>query len=166
MLTLLEQALQELPALFASADGWHGMHIDYLPPHVDRVWRPWRECRLSIHRIYPIAPGGTAFLHPHPWPSAMKILAGRYEMALGYGPGIVAPPVAAQLVMTAGTSYAMTDRDTWHDVRPLGGPVITVMLSGVPWQREMPEEPAVMQRPLAPAELSALLATAMSLVGS
>lgn len=161
---LLERALHELPALLASTEGWHGMHIDYLPPHVDRAWRPWRECRLSIHRIYPVAQGGSAFLHPHPWPSAMKILDGRYEMALGYGAGIVTPPVAAQLVMTAGASYAMTDRDAWHDVRPIAGPAITVMLSGVPWNREMPAEPEVTQRPLAPEVLAALLATARSLL--
>ncbi|MFN0246029.1 MAG: hypothetical protein ACKV2T_03920 [Kofleriaceae bacterium] len=160
MMTLLEHALDELPALLASTEGWRGMHIDYLPPHVDRAWRPWRECRLAIHRIHPIAAGGTAFLHPHPWPSAMAILDGSYEMSLGHGAGVVAPPIAAQLVMGPGTRYAMTDRDAWHDVRPVSGPVISVMLSGPPWEREMPAEPEVTQRPLTSEELGALLAEA------
>jgi hypothetical protein len=164
MLNLLEQALRELPALLASTQDWHGMHIDYLLPHVDRAWRPWRDCRLSIHRIYPLATEDTVYLHPHPWPSAMHILDGRYEMAIGYGPGLVAPPIAARLVMTACASYAMTERDAWHDVRPVGGPVISVMLSGVPWHREMPVETHAAQRPLAATELELLLSTARALL--
>lgn len=159
MLELLDIALAELPALLTSPHGWTGIRIDYHPPFVDRVWRPWRNCRLSIHRIHPCAPEDALF-HPHPWPSAMRILAGRYAMNLGYGEGIVAPPVCARAIMIAGASYEMTDRDAWHDVRPLGGPVLTVMLSGTPWQREMPVEPAVSQRALSPEAIVELLAAA------
>ena len=160
---LLDLALAELPALLASSDGWRGLRIDYHEPFVDRAWRPWRECRLSIHRIHPCAVG-EALLHPHPWPSAMQVLAGRYEMAIGYGKGIAAPPIAARVLATAGTRYSMTDPDAWHDVRPLDGPVITVMLSGPPWQRAMPVEPASPQRPLPPEALDELLATARRLL--
>ena len=157
MLDLLDIVLAELPTLVASPQGWTGMRIDYHPPFVDRVWRPWRNCRLSIHRIHPCAPEDALF-HPHPWPSAMRILAGRYAMDLGYGAGIAAPPVAARVIATAGTSYEMTDRDAWHAVRPLGGPAVTVMLSGPPWQRAMPVEPAVPQRALSPETIAELLA--------
>ena len=156
MLDLLDIALAELPSLLASSEGWSGMRIDYHPPFVDRAWRPWRDGRLSIHRIHPCAPADALF-HPHPWPSAMRILAGRYAMNLGYGAGIVPPPVAARVIVTAGTSYEMTDRDAWHDVRPLDGPVLTIMLSGTPWQRAMPVEPVVPQRALTPDGLAALL---------
>lgn len=162
MLNLLEQAIAELPALL-DQDGWIGMRIDYHAPFVDRVWRRWRDCRISIHRIHPCEPG-TALMHPHPWPSAMRILAGAYEMVLGYGPGVVSPPIAARFVVRAGSSYAMTDRDAWHDVRPVGGPAITVMLSGVPWQRDMPIEPQAPQSPLSTEEIAELLAMARALV--
>jgi hypothetical protein len=159
MLERLETVLAELPTLLASSEGWRGMRIDYHEPHVDRAWRPWHDCRLSIHRIHPCTQGA-ALLHPHPWPSAMQILAGRYEMSLGYAAGITAPPIAARFVLPAGTVYAMTDRDAWHDVRPLAEPVITVMLSGPPWDRAMPVEPEMPQGPLSPTELAELLATA------
>ena len=158
MIELLNEALAELPDLFA-ADGWHGMRIAYHPPQVDRAWRQWRHCRLSIHRIYPCKPG-TALLHPHPWPSAMRVLTGRYAMVIGYGAGLEPPRVAANFVLPAGATYAMTDRDTWHDVRPLDGPVLTVMLSGRPWDRAMPLEPDGPQPLLTGTELTALLVDA------
>jgi hypothetical protein len=156
---LLEAAVAELPALLASPEGWQGMHIDYERPHVDRAWRPWRgEYRISIHRIHPCAPG-EAMLHPHPWPSAIKILAGSYAMNVGHGTGLALPPITARLVLAAGSSYTMTDKDAWHDVTP-SEPVLSVMVSGPPWGREMPIVPARPQSPLSPAALAELLASA------
>lgn len=165
MLNLLDLVLAELPDLLASPDDWRGMRIAYHPPQVDRAWRPWRDCRLSIHRIHPCAPG-TALLHPHPWPSAMRVLAGRYAMVLGYGAGLATPPIAAEFVLPAGATYTMTDPDTWHDVRPLDAPVLTVMLSGPPWGRAMPVEPGGPQPPLTSEELAVLLAEARDAIGT
>lgn len=156
MLERLDTMLHELPALLASTDGWRGLRIDYHPPFVDRAWRPWHDCRISLHRIHPCPPGA-ALLHPHPWPSAMKILAGHYEMAVGYGAGVVRPPIAARIILPAGATYEMVDRDAWHDVRPLDGPVLSVMLSGAPWDRAMPVEPEVPQRPIPEAGIAELL---------
>lgn len=163
MLDLLSIAVSELPALLADAAGWRGMRIDYHHPFVDRAWRPWRDCRLSIHRIYSCAPG-EALLHPHPWPSAIAILDGRYEMAVAYGTGIARPPIACRVIATAGSRYEMTDRDSWHSVQPLDAPSLSVMLSGPPWERAMPVEPAAPQAELSPIELRELLAAASSLV--
>lgn len=160
MLDLLAEALAELPDLLSgNMQEWRGMRIAYHPPQVDRAWRSWRDCRLSIHRIYPCAPG-KALLHPHPWPSAMRVLSGRYAMVVGYGAGIAPPTIAAEFILSAGTSYSMTDPDTWHDVRPLDAPVLTVMLSGPPWARAMPVEPSGPQPPLIAEELTTLLADA------
>ena len=158
MLDLLTTALAELPDLLA-APGWSGMRIDYHRPFVDRAWRPWRDCRLSIHRIHPCSPD-EALLHPHPWPSAIAILDGRYEMAIGFGAGVVAPPIAARVIAAAGTTYEMTDPDGWHSVRPIGSPSLSVMLSGPPWQRAMPVEPAAPQQPLSSAAITDLLTAA------
>ncbi len=159
MLDLLSIALSELPALLADPAGWHGMRIDYHRPFVDRAWRPWRDCRLSIHRIHPCAPG-EALLHPHPWPSAIAILDGSYEMAIAYGAGVAPPPIAARVIASAGSRYEMTDPDGWHSVRPIDAPSLSVMLSGPPWQRAMPLEPDAPQRELSESELAALLACA------
>lgn len=155
MLELLTTAIAELPDL-VRAPGWRGMRIDYHHPYVDRAWRPWREYRLSIHRIYPCT-RTEALLHPHPWPSAIAILDGRYEMAIGYGAGISSPAIAARVLLTAGARYEMLDPDGWHSVRPVDAPSISIMLSGPPWGREMPIEPAVPQRELSAGEIAALL---------
>jgi hypothetical protein len=159
MLLALNLALAELPDLLRTSDGWRSMRIAYHPPQVDRAWRPWRDCRLSIHRIHPCGPD-TALLHPHPWPSAMLVLAGRYAMMIGHCVGITAPPIIAEFVLPAGATYTMTDPDAWHDVRPIDVPVLTVMLSGPPWKREMPVVPDGPQPPLTPEELATLLAEA------
>ena len=67
----------------------------YQPSGPGEMWMaptsPWRDCRIYLHRIYPCAPGEALF-HPHLWPSAMRILSGEYEMAVGYGAGRVPRP--------------------------------------------------------------------------
>ena len=86
MLDVLEAVEQKLPELLRDEAGWNSLFIDYHPPTVERLWRTWGEYRVSLHRIHPCE-RGTALFHPHPWPSAMRILSGEYEMAVGYGSG-------------------------------------------------------------------------------
>jgi hypothetical protein len=140
MLDLLHEAEKELPQLLASPDGWKSLLVDYHPPHVERVYREWRGMRLCLHWIHPCE-RGEALFHPHPWPSAMRVLSGTYEMGVGYGEGDHAPPVAALIVASGPMEYEMTDRDAWHYVRPLGGVAMTLMVSGAPWQRSFPQAP-------------------------
>jgi hypothetical protein len=147
MIDLLEAAERELPALIADASGWRSLHIDYHPPTVERLYRPWREgMRLNLHRIHPCEAHAPLF-HPHPWPSAMRVVSGRYRMRIGYGTGTDQPPVAAELILTAGACYAMIHADAWHDVRPLDGPSLSIMITGRPWPRDTPLAP---DRPLRP----------------
>jgi hypothetical protein len=138
MLDILFAVEADLPALVADRGGWTGLHVDYHPPRVDRAWRPWHDGthRIYLHRIHPCPPGAALF-HPHPWPSAMRILSGSYEMALGYG--VTEPPFAARVIAGPGTAYEMTAPDAWHFVRPLHGPVLTWMVTGAPWGRTAPK---------------------------
>jgi hypothetical protein len=53
--------------------------------------------------------------------------------------------------------YEMTDPDAWHSVRPIGGPAITVMISGPPWGRPSPKSDRPLS-PLAPEEVEEMLA--------
>lgn len=137
MLDVLQRVERELPALLADSAGWVGLYIDYHPPTVERLWRRWGEYRISLHRIHPCPPGAALF-HPHPWPSAMRILAGEYEMAVGYGKGEEEPPIAARMIASGEFAYEMTDPDAWHYVRPIGGPTWSVMVTGKPWDRPAP----------------------------
>lgn len=165
MLKLLSQAERELPHLLESAGGWTSLRVDYHPPFVDRLWRPWGEGhRLSLHRIHPCRPEEALF-HPHPWPSAMRILAGSYEMGVGHGPGDRPPPIAARVIARGDLRYEMTDPDAWHYVCPIDGVAWTIMLSGRPWARPSPRSDQPLS-PLPPAEMEEMLARYRELVSA
>ncbi len=134
MLDILAAVEKELPRLLADEADWKSLLVDYHPPTVERLWRQWDGCRVYLHRILPCEPGAALF-HPHPWPSAMRILDGEYAMAVGYGKGMEPLPVAALLIVRGDFRYTMTDPDAWHYVRPIGRPSQSVMVTGKPWDR-------------------------------
>ena len=136
MLDALFELERVLPELLSDAAGWKDVDVDYHPPRVERLWRQWGEHRIYLHRIHPCEPQEALF-HPHPWPSAMLVLAGQYEMAMGYG--VEEPPVMATVIMVPGSRYAMTHEDAWHYVRPLEDVAWSLMVSGPPWQRTAPK---------------------------
>jgi hypothetical protein len=138
MLDQLTLAEQQLPYLLTKPELWQSLFVNYEKPHVERVWCPWGDYRINLHRILPCQAEET-FFHPHPWPSAMKILGGTYQMLIGYGSGLQEPPISTTCNLTAGSTYEMVDPDSWHSVRPLDRPVWSVMLTGKPWGREMPK---------------------------
>ena len=69
----------------------------------------------------------------------MRVLDGNYEMAVGYGVGEKEPPIAARIIMGAGSEYEMTDPNGWHYVRPIDTPTISLMIAGKPWNRPSPK---------------------------
>lgn len=138
MLRVLAAVEEELPRLIADTYGWSTLYVDYEPPFVERVWRQFGEHRIYLHRILPC---DTALFHPHPWPSAVKIIGGRYEMGLGFGAGNDPPPIAATTILTQGASYEMVHPDGWHYVKPLVNPSYSVMVTGRPWGRWSPGPP-------------------------
>lgn len=95
MLDVLAQLEQDLPEMLKDESIWRSLYVDYHPPTVERLWTPWREYRAFLHRIHP-CDRQQALFHPHPWPSAMRVLEGAYEMAVGFGAGMAEPPVAAK----------------------------------------------------------------------
>ncbi|TSC83275.1 MAG: Uncharacterized protein G01um101419_105 [Parcubacteria group bacterium Gr01-1014_19] len=147
MLTALELLESKLPKLLndeSDEEGWESVFVNYHPPFVERVFGYWAGFRVSLHKIHPCAPEEALF-HPHPWPSAMRILSGQYEMAVGYGAGDTPPPVAAKLVLPAGTTYEMINRDAWHYVRPLDKPAFSLLITGTPWGRSAPKSDKPLQ---------------------
>jgi len=154
-LNIFSQAEDALPELLRDELAWQSVLVDYHPPKVDRLWQSWRGYRIFLHRIYPCGPGQALF-HPHPWPSAMRVLEGEYEMAVGFGAGMVEPPVAALVMVRGDFRYEMTHQDGWHYVRPVGRPTLSVMVTGKPWGRNAPKssQPLV---PLQPEQVDELL---------
>lgn len=122
--------------LLAKPGEWKTLLVDYHPPVVERCWTQLGNYRIYLHFIHQCEPQDALF-HPHPWPSAMHVLTGQYEMSLGYGPGLVEPPkMCTILVENGGMYYDMPHVDGWHSVRPVNGPCATVMLTGQKWKRE------------------------------
>src|SRR4029453_9316886 len=145
MLEALYAVDKELPAVLQDEGAWQSLYVDYHPPFVERLWLSWHEYRVNLHRIHPCDPGEALF-HPHPWPSAMRVLAGEYEMAVGYGRGDKTPRVAALLIAAGEFRYEMTEPDAWHYVRPIGRPTLSLMVTGKPWERWSPRS----EKPLQP----------------
>lgn len=148
MLEVLAQVEAQIRPLLASAQGWSTLDVDYHPPRVERVFRAWGDgMRICVHRIWPCAPDAP-LLHPHPWPAAFRVF-GHQEIVLGHGQGTAAPSRVARLRIAPGSTYEMVEPDAWHSVRPLGGPGLSLMVHGAPWDREIPLRPSVPLRPLA-----------------
>lgn len=151
--TLDPETREVLRGLLFDGQSWESVWVDYDKPYVERVWRTYGHDRFCLHRIHPCALG-EAFYHPHPWPSKMWILAGEYEQGIGYGVGIDPPPIAATVLMGPGSSYEMSDPNAWHYVRPIGGPVVTLMVSGRPFDPPRPM-PGMPTDPLSPLSFDA-----------
>lgn len=151
MLVVLEQVEQILPDMLRDGETWESLFINYHPPVVERLWRSWGKYRINLHRIHPCT-SSEALFHPHPWPSAMHILSGTYEMAVGYGTSDDPPPYAATLVSQGDLRYEMNDPHGWHYVRPIEGMAMTLMVTGQPWERSTPKNARPLQ-PLQPLSL-------------
>jgi hypothetical protein len=155
MRALLATAEEELPKLLRDGQMWNSMYVEYHKPYVERLWRPLREGRVYLHKVHTCG-AEEALFHPHPWPSAMKILRGGYEMGMGHGSGNVAPPISVTVQLEAGSIYEMAHPDGWHYVRPIGEANFSVMVSGMPWKRGSPKGEGV-SRPLTAAQEQELL---------
>lgn len=146
MLRILSNCAWDLPRLLEEPEtSWQSLDVDYDPPRVERLWRTvfYRdtgesggEYRFYLHRIHPCE---DPLYHPHPWPSAVAVLSGSYEMSVGHGPGEKGPPVAMTSRLSPGSSYEMIDPDGWHSVRPLGQASLSLMVTGAPWSRWSPK---------------------------
>lgn len=126
---------------------WQSLDVDYHPPRVERVWiqLPNKQ-RLMLHAIHPCE-RHEALYHPHPWPSAMHIIKGKYEMGLGFkhrtyflGHVISERHVEICKIEFEGDNYyEMCHKRGWHYVRPIDEVCYTVMLIGPPWNNEEEE---------------------------
>lgn len=142
LLYKVEDSLIDL--LYKNVDKIKTMYIDYHKPYVSRIWfiDEENDCRVFIHKIEPCNESSEALYHPHKWDSAMRIVAGEYEMGVGHSETDEIPKTDCKLILGAGSCYEMTEMDGWHYVSPKNHPVITVMvirnkLNG----RKMPIEP-------------------------
>ena len=140
MLKILELIEKEaLPQLLfgRSPDIWQSLYIDYEKPFVERLWCQLGPVRINLHKIHPCNEGEALF-HPHPWPSAMHVLTGVYETAIGYAIWNETPEIALKGEVSGDFKYEMGNQNAWHYVRPISYPAYTVMVTGTPYKTLLP----------------------------
>ena len=159
MIELLQEAVKELPYLLYQ-EGWKSLFVDYHKPYVFRLYRQWRDIyRLSLHQILPVDDASECLFHPHPWPSAIMIVSGQYEQAIGYRSAKDAcfenshPSKIVRSILRPGSMYEMLTPDEWHYVRPIGLPSYSIMLSGPPFSKPDKKENQPVSRPLEKDEI-------------
>jgi hypothetical protein len=110
--TRLLQRIDEvdLASLLAYDIPWQSLAVTYAEPRVERLWLPYRDGRLYLHRVHPCE---TPLWHLHPWPSAAKVLSGEYIHTIGVG------DIRQVSRCTAGCSWDMSDPQLWHSIQPL-----------------------------------------------
>lgn len=139
MLTILNSALIELPALIKNKSLWQSLDINDETPKVERLWCEWEENRIYLHKISPCK-DGTAYYHTHPWPSAMYILKGEYKMGIGLGSiKDKAPVISMNFILPEGAKYEMIEENSWHFVQPLKDNCYTLMVTGKPYDQSLPK---------------------------
>lgn len=127
MIEVLHDVEVKLPRLLTQPDSWNTLDVNYEPPRVERLWYQLGEYRVYLHRIHPCE---TPLFHTHPWPSAVHILSGRYEMGIGsYSDSF---PIST-VTLTAGSEYEMIDKFGMHSVMPIAVASLSVMVTGKPW---------------------------------
>ncbi len=140
MLDILEKVELALPDLLVGFQGallWNSLLIDYHQPHVWRLWHQFdADTRILLHKIHP-CDEDDALLHPHPWPSAVKVYLPEgtaYQTGFGWGDPCKDPPaMPAKIFLENVSIYEMEDPWAWHYVRPIGGPIYSLMVVGKPF---------------------------------
>jgi len=123
--------------LLNQPDLWNSIDITYHKPRVERVWTQLENLRLNLHIIHPCELNDSLY-HPHPWPSAIFITKGIYVTGFGSNLGLDPPPIISTMILPENSWYEMLEPSGWHYVMPLREPSHSVMLSGEPWNRELP----------------------------
>lgn len=136
MLKALECTLANLSEILVNPEiKWNSLVINRRKPVTYRVFAMVGDYRICLHKFEP-CDTHEAFMHPHPWPGAFIILKGCYRMKLGYTCGGLedhSPTDVCELILQAGSMYAMDSRHAWHSVIPLET-TYTVMINGKSWE--------------------------------
>lgn len=146
MLQTLNEVISDLPNLILNAfqEGTvRTMYIDYEKPIVYRIWFPYKDGRIYLHRINKLETNEKAFLHFHEWESAMAIYHGKYEMGIGISDTDDEPKINTKFILSPESKYEMVDPTAWHYVKPLKD-TYTLMVTGKlngRKQKDKPEEP-------------------------
>jgi len=136
MHTVLEHYLAKLPEFIKQPEKWNSLVINKRKPYTHRAWYQDGDYRICLHR-FETCDEAEAFLHPHAWPMACKIVQGSYNMRMGMSKdNIQEPDFCTRLQLSEGSSYTMVHPLAWHSVEPITE-CYTVMVNGLPWDESI-----------------------------
>ena len=159
MLAVLADARRSFPMRLhtsrSNVSEWNSLFVDYEKPYVERLWQNFGDgFRIYMHKIHPCQPHET-FFHRHPWPSAIYVEEGVYEMLVGTGTGDQPPETGVRIILPAGSSYEMVRPNDWHSVRPHKEASYSTFVTARPFP-SWKQTPIPQQRELTPGEAEAL----------
>jgi hypothetical protein len=138
MLDILEEVFDELPDIVRFPELWDSLIVNRRKPITYRAFHIFKEgslagIRVCLHR-FEYCEAKDAFLHPHPWPSAMKVLSGQYKMNVGFSQDLVSQPTTVvETILARGSVYASDEPRFWHSVQPVTEHAYSVMINGPAW---------------------------------
>lgn len=140
---LIPELHRRLPDVFQLLDkpeAWDSLIVNRRKPYTYRVHTKIDGYRFCLHKFDPCHTH-EAFPHPHPWPGAFLILAGRYQMWLGRSKDRQDkdPVTISHTVMAQYGCYEIVDPLVWHAVVPMDT-TWTVMLNESPWPADVAHE--------------------------
>ena len=139
MIDILKKIEREqiLDILSQPIEKFKTLYVDYEHPYVERLQYNLEDgYRLFFHVIH-TCKTEVALYHPHPWPSAMHILEGKYETGVSYSEveehykhtetgelnELIAKNEVAKFIISDNPSgsayYQMPNWKGWHYVRPI-----------------------------------------------
>lgn len=152
MIGLLQQIEKEriVAILSEPIENFKTLYIDYEKPYVSRLQYDLGDGnKLSFHKIES-CDTNEALYHPHPWPSAIHVIRGSYEMGISYSEHDyhykpdnadnryqrdIQENEVCRIVAPENLYYEMLNPYGWHYVKPLDGCSMSVMLMGPKWYK-------------------------------
>jgi hypothetical protein len=159
MLQLLNEVIKGLPKMIREKPlgEWGSLIVNRRKPHTYRIFTMLGDARICLHR-FELCDESDAFRHPHPWPGAFAVLAGHYRQKVWTSSSRQDTPrrEAIDMVLSPGSTYAITNPLTWHSVQPIEmegyeppgftnifpPSAYSVMVNGKPWDEEAAHEAA------------------------
>lgn len=120
MIQELQDEIIRLPEYLSQRDKWQSLLINKYPPVIHRLSYKISEHRtLLLHKLHNCQ-GDHALMHSHSWPFACFVVAGGYEMGVGYSLDRNAVPQATfTCFVKPGDVYEMLDCQMYHYTKPL-----------------------------------------------
>lgn len=134
MLNSLYEIEKNLATHLEDKNSWKSLYIDYDKPYIKTLYKTIGEHTVYLTEI--------CFCHPgeiipksSPWPFAMKIISGSYEMTFGFSK-VDTISHTTKLILSRDSYYEGTDIQAKHGLRALEKNSFALVVTGKPWSNK------------------------------